>query len=413
MRLAFLAATTAMLLSSGAALAVETPITFNLINIGGVDPGTNAYKGFTAAANYWSSVLTTSQPITINLRVGFQSLGPGILGSTGSARTIQPIINVSNRIAARNVTSFDASLVRPTLFDGEFGAGTAVNMYTPGYLGVDADGNNFGIDNETKVYDTDGGYNASVVAVNTANARALGYNLGATIDGTVQFSSDFKFDFNPRNGIMAGTTDFYAVAIHEIGHALGFVSGVDDYDYLGTGGPLADVECFADGSTCSEYPDVQNDWWGSTLDLFRYSEAGRLDWTTETASYFSADGGLTAYQNGLFSTGTYNGDGWQASHWKAPQLPSGQFSCARPKKGIMNPYICSSQEGILTGLDIAAFDAIGYNTNVDLLTYNRSTAQIAFDLTNVPEPSSWAMLIAGFGLTGAAMRRRRSAAATA
>ena len=27
---------------------------------------------------------------------------------------------------------------------------------------------------------------------------------------------------------------------------------------------------------------------------------------------------------------------------------------------------------------------------------------------NVPEPSSWAMLIAGFGLTGAAMRRRRN-----
>jgi hypothetical protein len=29
----------------------------------------------------------------------------------------------------------------------------------------------------------------------------------------------------------------------------------------------------------------------------------------------------------------------------------------------------------------------------------------------VPEPSSWAMLIAGFGLTGAAMRRRRAVAA--
>ena len=30
-------------------------------------------------------------------------------------------------------------------------------------------------------------------------------------------------------------------------------------------------------------------------------------------------------------------------------------------------------------------------------------------VTAVPEPASWAMLIAGFGLTGAAMRRRRSA----
>ncbi len=31
----------------------------------------------------------------------------------------------------------------------------------------------------------------------------------------------------------------------------------------------------------------------------------------------------------------------------------------------------------------------------------------------VPEPASWAMLIAGFGLTGAAMRRRRTSAAIA
>ena len=31
----------------------------------------------------------------------------------------------------------------------------------------------------------------------------------------------------------------------------------------------------------------------------------------------------------------------------------------------------------------------------------------------VPEPASWAMLIAGFGMTGAAMRRRRPATATA
>jgi len=33
--------------------------------------------------------------------------------------------------------------------------------------------------------------------------------------------------------------------------------------------------------------------------------------------------------------------------------------------------------------------------------------------TAVPEPASWAMLIAGFGLIGAVMRRRRRAAATA
>ncbi len=403
---AALLASGAMLMSAPA-LAVQTPIQFNLISDGSIVAGSNAEKGFTAAANYWSSVLTTSQPISINIRIGFRPLGPNILGSTGSSRSIRQVNFVENRILARQSTAFDSSLVLPTLHNGDYGANTSVQAFTPGYTGVDQFGDNFGIDNTTKVYDTDGHYNTSYVALNVANARALGYTFAPTqIDANITFSSQFGFDFNPRNGIQAGAYDFYAVAIHEFGHALGFVSGVDDYDYLGTGGPAGPQVCFADGSLCQDYPAVQYDWWGSALDLFRYSAPGALDWTTNTPSYFSADGGATAYQDGLFSTGTYNGDGWQASHWKAPQLPDGRFSCALPKLGILNPYICGGRLGIVTGLDLAAYDAIGYNTSADLSTYNQSTAQIAFASTNVPEPSSWVMLIAGFGIVGAAMRRR-------
>ena len=47
------------------------------------------------------------------------------------------------------------------------------------------------------------------------------------------FSSAFSFDFNPDDGVTAGQMDFIGVAIHEIGHALGFISGVDTYDYYG------------------------------------------------------------------------------------------------------------------------------------------------------------------------------------
>ena len=35
------------------------------------------------------------------------------------------------------------------------------------------------------------------------------------------------------------------------------------------------------------------------------------------------------------------------------------------------------------------------------------TGQIAFTLTSVPEPAAWALMLAGFGLAGAAVRRRR------
>jgi hypothetical protein len=37
------------------------------------------------------------------------------------------------------------------------------------------------------------------------------------------------------------------------------------------------------------------------------------------------------------------------------------------------------------------------------------TAAPGIGVGGVPEPASWAMLIAGFGLTGAAMRRRAAA----
>jgi hypothetical protein len=48
------------------------------------------------------------------------------------------------------------------------------------------------------------------------------------------------------------------------------------------------------------------------------------------------------------------------------------------------------------GVAVRSFDGVSFDT---------------ISLARVPEPASWAMLIAGFGLTGAAMRRRRLASA--
>src|SRR6478672_5852917 len=89
--------------------ASAAPVTFNLVNIGGVDQGSTAYYGFKAAADYWSSVLQTkSAPVTINFQVGFSDLGPNILGSTRSFYDVKAAVNVVNRINATKSGSFDA-----------------------------------------------------------------------------------------------------------------------------------------------------------------------------------------------------------------------------------------------------------------------------------------------------------------
>lgn len=236
----------------------------------------------------------------------------------------------------------------------------------------------------------------------SANAKALGIDVGDVVDASITFNSMFSWDFNPSTGVRDGTYDFIGVAIHEIGHALGFVSGVDDFDY----------SAFYNGP-------VDEFWWGYGLDMFRYSDNPQgygdggpyLDWSIGTDSYFSIDGGQTALFDGYFSTGSNYGDGWQASHWKAP-------GTCTPLLGIMNPYACNGYVDEVTGLDLALYDAIGWNLSFDVLEnpdYLATTSGIYTDFLAeaIPEPQSWAMMVIGFGAVGLTIRRRKEKAAAA
>ena len=54
----------------------------------------------------------------------------------------------------------------------------------------------------------------------------------------------------------------------------------------------------------------------------------------------------------------------------------------------------------------------GYILQIGPDGYNGGVSDVSFTTANaVPEPTSWAMLIAGFGLVGATLRRRRAAVA--
>lgn len=187
--------------------------------------------------------------------------------------------------------------------------------------------------------DNDSDANNQTIWGTRANAKAAGLlSASADSDATVTFSrasaTAGKFDYDRSDGIAVGKYDFLGIAIHEIGHALGFTSGVDQ---------LAQIP----GQVDSYYKFV------SPLDLFRYSTAstalGIIDWTASTTDkYFSLNNGTTKIAS--FSTGSSYGDGQQSSHWK-DSLGLGSMDPTAALGELMN----------ITSLDLIAFDVMGWN----------------------------------------------------
>jgi len=387
-RLAVALATTTVLAAPASAL------TINLNDIGGVT-GSQAELGFAIAASYWEHAITSDTTVTFD--VGFSALGDGILGGT-ETNIVQfvPISTYYDALGANAQSALDATSVANL---APLSANGSVSVTVPNYRNQ---GQHTGIATNGGRTAPDGTAITSTIGVASSTAKALGIDLtpsglssGSNADAEIQFSSTFAFDFDLTDGISSGEYDFIGVAIHEMGHALGFLSGADDFDYLA-------------GNASNGVP-VDSYWWGYAADLFRYTGDGQLNWRFNQPAYFSVDGGETAFLgDAYYSTGENHGDGWQASHWKAPGTCNNLV-------GIMNPYTCDGVGDIITAEDLGLFDAIGWNVGVDVLAnpdYAYTTADVYhayFDnpQPGVPEPATWAMMIAGFGLAGASLRRRK------
>lgn len=299
-----------------------------------IAPGTpqTVVDGFIEAGALWSQVLTDD--ILVVVDISFPVLGPGILGSTGSTKT-SPTLTAYRDAVLTDVNSADDAIA-----SGSIPGGGSVNM-----LLNRTSNNPNGAGSATPYLDNDGDANNTTVWMTTANAKAVGLvapgNL--TSDADISFSSAFTWDFDRSDGITPGAFDFVGVAAHEIGHALGFVSGVDVLDNNAPpfGGPFAD----------DQFVFV------SPVDLHRFSTAsfgigpGTIDFTANTAAkFFSIDGGAT--QLTTFSTGRNFGDGSQASHWQD-----------NLSIGIMDPTLAPGEFADITAFDLQLFDVIGWDVN--------------------------------------------------
>lgn len=350
------AAALALIVASAPAQAA---LTFNFSFTAGTSVA--AQNAFMAAGSRWSNLF--SDNVTVDLTVGTAALGAGILGQAQSRELNVGYSAFRSAMAADSTSAADAMAV------SSLAAGNSFDMLLNG---TSNSPNGFG--SATPFVDSDDDANNSSIFLTAANAKALGLaaetgNLGgnceSTCDAFIQFNSNFAFDFDPSNGIGTGSFDFVGVAAHEIGHALGFISGVDILDF--NFGPYSD----------NQFTFI------TSLDMFRYSALSKAsnvtDWTADArAKYFSIDGGTTAIAG--FSTGTSHGDGRQASHWKDGL-----------GLGIMDPTAAPGELLAISDNDKLAFDVIGWNLKQP---------------PAIPEPATWMMMILGFGLVGHTLRRR-------
>ncbi|HKQ06263.1 MAG TPA: NF038122 family metalloprotease [Blastocatellia bacterium] len=188
--------------------------------------------------------------------------------------------------------------------------------------------------------------NTTYILATSANWRALGLIASdADPDGekatlgsppAIGFNSKWRFDFDPSNGINGNQLDFNAVATHEIGHALGFISNVGDRE-LDRTDPVA----------------------VSIFDIFRFRPGMTLSAFTTTPRILSSGGSQNFYFDGqelALSTGRPDGtggDGEQASHWKDDSRLGLHI-------GIMDPTLGDGEQESITDNDLMALSAMGY-----------------------------------------------------
>lgn len=317
-----------------------------------------ALAAFQRAAELWEARI--SDPITVVVDADIAPLGAGILGQAGSELLSASYTTIRNAMVndAANEGVDDAIV-------GALPTAANYNVTLPAGFGLDG-----------------------FVFASKANLKALGFDpnqldtaAGTTDDVHITFSSTFAFDYDKSDGITAGQYDFEGVAAHEIGHGLGFFSGVDDVDFvqqpgLPNPGPIIEptpLDMFRYRDNVAQDPATVADFSNGTLAFPRNMVPGHVAMFDQI---LPNQGGSSVEV--LFSTGVSFGDGNQASHWKDGL-----------GLGLMDPTASPGQILSLHPNDFRAMDLIGY------------------EILMVPEASS--LILFAIGAAVSVSMRRRSA----
>ena len=317
--------------STGLPLLPSAGLTIVLQGTTQLDANPTAKNAFILAANRWEALISTPVTITLSVDYGPQFFGQdypstSILGQTGSfSMTPAPSLGSvrGQLINNSNPTASELALYNALPTDS----------VTADYFGSPV--------------------NVSTVRVNTAQGRALGYNISATNpDARIGFNSNFgdggQFDFDPSDGITTNFTDFDAVVVHEIGHALGFVSanGSGDttimtiWDLFRFRPNTANLATFTTAQRLFTLGDIQ------------------VMFGNFTSTYATQELGLST--GGPGGTTANGGDGRQSSHWKDDALATGSAFI-----GIMDPTSRRGVHRTITENDIRTIDLLGYSVVFD------------------------------------------------
>ncbi|NJN22481.1 MAG: hypothetical protein HC812_16515 [Leptolyngbya sp. RL_3_1] len=279
--------------------------------------------GLKMAAAIWSKLL--KDVVSLNLRIGATSE----LGENGQAvGGAIPIFHDTHYGAYQAYLAADATSAEDDSVVNALQAGNTLDITVNG---EQVDGN-------------------TELMLTRAQAKALGMEAalvladGSTwdrdvlanpdgLDGYILINNSYNwhYDLTRKADAPENTLDFLTMALHEIGHNLGFVSGLDGLINTFT---MHSGEQRTEGITA--------------LDLMRHSDGdGISDLTFGDAAYFSIDGGQTSMAE------FEEGNEYQASHWQ-------RFQTAL---GIMDPTLGYKERTDISKLDLTAFDAIGWDVD--------------------------------------------------